>query len=58
LRSGVFQAFPETIESSFFLGYGLLEFLGVSENKIEEMLYELRANNYEKLDSDMTSNEK
>ena len=58
LRSGVYQAFPETIESSFFLGYGLLEFLGVSDTKIEDMLYELRANNYEKLDNDITMGEK
>ena len=58
LRSGAFQAFPETIESSFFLGYGLLEFLGVPDNKIESILYGLRANNYEKLDSDITLEEK
>lgn len=58
LRSGVFQAFPETIESSFFLGYGVLSFLGVSDNKIEDLLHELRANNYEKLDADLTLGEK
>lgn len=58
LRSGVYQAFPETIESSFFLGYGLLAFLGVSDDNIENQLYSLRANNYEKLDSDITLGEK
>ncbi len=58
LRAGVFQAFPETIESSFFLGYGLLEFLGISNNKIEDLLYELRKDNYEKLDNDITLGEK
>lgn len=58
LHSGVYQAFPETIESSFFLGYGLLEFLGVSDNKIEKLLYDLRENNYEKLDADITMGEK
>jgi len=58
LRSGVYQAFPETIESSFFLGYGLLEFLGVSDKNIEKILYGLRANNYEKLENDITLGEK
>ena len=58
LRAGVFQAFPETIESSFFLGYGLLEFLGISNDKIEDLLYDLRKNNYEKLDKDITLGEK
>ncbi len=58
LRSGVYQAFPETIESSFFLGYGLLEFLGIADTKIEKLLYEMRANNYEKLDADITLGEK
>lgn len=58
LRSGVYQAFPETIESSLFLGYGLLAFLGLSDNKIEQLLNELRANNYAKLDENMTMGEK
>lgn len=58
LRAGVYQAFPETIESSFFLGYGLMEFLGISDNKIESLLYDLRANNYEKLENDITLGEK
>ncbi len=58
MRAGVLQTFPETIESSFFLGYGLLEFLGVSDAKIEKILTELRANNYEKLDQEITHNEK
>ena len=58
VRAGVYQSFPETIESSFFLGYGLLEFLGVSDSKIEDLLYDLRANNYEKLDADITLGEK
>ncbi len=58
LRAGVQQTFPETIESSFFLGYGLLEFLGVSDKKIENILSDLRTNNYEKLDANMTDGEK
>ena len=58
LRAGVYQAFPETIESSFFLGYGLLEFLGTSDSEIEKILHELRAKNYAKLDADITLSEK
>jgi len=58
LRAGVYQAFPETIESSFFLGYGLMEFLGISDKQIESLLYDLRANNYEKLENDITLGEK
>ena len=58
LRTGVQQTFPETIESSFFLGYGLLEFLGVSDKKIEKILSDLRVNNYEKLNADITQGEK
>ena len=58
LRSGVYQAFPETIESSFFLGYGLLEYLGINDSEIEKLLYDMRANNYEKLENDITLGEK
>ncbi len=50
LKEGVFEALPETMESSFFLGYGLLEHLGVSDAKIERLLEDMRANNYAKLD--------
>ena len=46
LRSGAYQALPETIESSFFLGYGLLGHLGVSDVRINDMLANLRADNY------------
>jgi len=49
LKEGVYEALPETMESSFFLGHGLLEHLGVSNAKIDAMLDDMRADNYEKL---------
>ena len=36
--------------------YAMLKF--VKDRKIEDLLYDLRANNYEKLDSDITMGEK
>lgn len=49
LKEGAAEALPETIESSFFLGYGVLEHLGVSEKKIDTLLTDMRANNYAKV---------
>ena len=46
LKQGVTQALPETIETSFFLGYGVLSHLGISDAKIEHLLDNLRADNY------------
>ena len=46
LKYNVTQALPETIESSFFLGYGVLSHLGVSDAKLDKLLSELRADNY------------
>ncbi len=46
LADGVKTALPETIESSFFLGYGVLEHLGVSQRQIDKLLDDLRADNY------------
>lgn len=46
LAEGVQEALPETIESSFFLGYGVLGHLGISERKIDELLAEMRNDNY------------
>ncbi len=46
LKEGAFEALPETIETSFFLGRGVLEYLGVSDRDISEMLDALRADNY------------
>lgn len=51
LKLGVAEAQPETIESSFFLGYGVLTHLGISENKIENLLNEMRADNYALIDT-------
>ena len=49
LKEGVTAAMPETIESSFFLAYGVLGHLGIPEHKIDDMLLKMRANNYELL---------
>ncbi len=49
LRDGATAAFPETIESTLFLGYGVLSHLGISENRIDEMLTSLRQDNYSAL---------
>ncbi|HIS70501.1 MAG TPA: hypothetical protein IAD02_00730, partial [Candidatus Enterousia intestinigallinarum] len=46
LKEGVTQALPETIESSFMLGTGILSHLGVSESNIRNLLTELRTDNY------------
>lgn len=46
LKYGVTQALPETIESSFMLASGLLTHLGISEHKINNLLSDLRADNY------------
>lgn len=51
LAEGVKTVLPETAESSFLLGHGVLLNVGVSEKKIESLLGDLRANNYAKLDS-------
>lgn len=55
LKEGAIEALPETMESSFFLAYGVLEHLGISEKKINEMLSDMRANNYARLDTVRTS---
>ncbi|MBD5389408.1 hypothetical protein HDR63_04100, partial [bacterium] len=46
IDDGVQEAQPETIESSFRLAYGVLENIGVSERRIDDLLDEMRANNY------------
>ena len=46
VRDGVATALPETIESSFFLGYTVLEDIGVPERQIENLLCDMRDNNY------------
>lgn len=49
MREGIETAMPETIESSFFLGYSVLDYMGVSERRIETMLCDMRDNNYSAL---------
>lgn len=46
VAEGVHLAMPETIESSFFLGYSVLEHVGVLDSEIEELLISMRANDY------------
>lgn len=46
LKEGVTEALPETIESSFMLGSGILSHLGVSEKRITNLLNDFRADNY------------
>ncbi len=48
---GVYAAMPETMESSFFLGQGVLEHLGVSERRINDMLTDMRHDNYSGVDA-------
>ncbi|MDR1338372.1 MAG: cation:proton antiporter [Rickettsiales bacterium] len=50
MAEGVKGAFPETIESSFRLGYDLLANIGVSEDEIAGLVRDLRANHYARLD--------
>lgn len=46
MADGANVALPETIESSLFLGYGVLEHLGVSERSVAGLLARMRADNY------------
>lgn len=46
LKEGVTEVLPETIESSFMLGQGLLTHLGIPEKKINKLLNDLRSDNY------------
>lgn len=48
VKEGAYAALPETIESSFFMAYGVLSHLGIPESSIDTMLASMRANNYEK----------
>ena len=47
LDLGVKSATPEIIESSFIIGANLMAGLGLSQNKISNLMNDLRANNYE-----------
>ncbi len=48
-HEGVFEALPETVESSFRLGFAVLENIGIKPDSIRKMLIDLRADNYKKL---------
>lgn len=50
LKLNVTEALPETIESSFMLGSGVLSHLGVPDSKIAALLDTMRADNYSGID--------
>lgn len=56
VKEGAQIALPETIESSLFLGYGVLEHLGVSQNALTRMLNELRQDNYARVEDPVSDN--
>ncbi len=56
VKEGAQIALPETIESSLFLGYGVLEHLGVSQNALTRMLNELRQDNYAQVEDPVSDN--
>ncbi len=49
MREGVATALPETIESSFMLGYNVLSHVGVSDDKINDLVCDMRSDNYSEL---------
>ena len=53
IQEGAFLALPETVESSFLLGNGVLTNMGISEKEIDTVLLRMRENNYEHLDDVM-----
>ena len=55
LKEGVFEAQPETIESSLFLAYGVLTHLGFSDKKIDDLFDQMRADNYAMIDSNLSA---
>ena len=52
-KYGVFSALPETIETAFSLGCGVLEHMKVSDAKVYSVLRSLREDNYAKIDPAM-----
>ena len=46
IGEGIETVLPETIESSLFLGYSVLSSLGISDRKIENLLCDMRSDNY------------
>ncbi len=49
MREGIETALPETIESSFMLGYNVLSHAGVSDKKIDSLVFDMRRDNYSAL---------
>lgn len=49
MREGVATALPETIESSFMLGYNVLSHVGISDDKINDLVCDMRSDNYSEL---------
>jgi voltage-gated potassium channel Kch len=47
VSEGVDVAMPETIESSFFIGYSVLEHIGVLDSDIEDLLHDMRQDDYD-----------
>ncbi|MBQ2017233.1 MAG: NAD-binding protein [Alphaproteobacteria bacterium] len=45
-REGVMSALPETIETSLSLGAGVLHYMGASDYSIDELLCDMRNDNY------------
>lgn len=56
VKEGAQIALPETIESSLFLGYGVLEHLGVSQSALTRILNELRQDNYARVEDPISDN--
>lgn len=46
IAEGVDVAMPETIESSFFIGYSVLSHIGVNDKDIQDLLNDMRDNDY------------
>ena len=49
MAEGIETALPETIESSFMLGYNVLAHAGISDAKINDLVCDMRSNNYSAL---------
>ena len=56
MREGVVSALPETIESSFMLGQGVLNHIGIPDAQINDLLSEMRHNNYSALSTVISDN--
>lgn len=57
ISEGVDVAMPETIESSFFIGYSVLEHIGVLDSDIEDLLNDMRQDDYAALSTVISDNQ-